>query len=238
MNTNIKQFSESQIIDRNNGQHKFSDKPINWHYIAGLIQTDGSFSFSWTNRDKCLRPKIFITFGQKRYCFAEQKIVSFLRNEGISARPDPRSLQDCLRKGPTKGVNVVIEGQDNAKKLIAKLSEAFSFCNGVFLADEKLKDFLIFEKVIQLRDKEKKTSDRNLKNEYNLISVGLKMKASRRALHKNAKPASHWLAMFNLDENSDFETVAVFSEHGDCLFCFAKERLRVFFENADWTKLL
>jgi hypothetical protein len=39
---------EKDLVFNGTNQQTFSKEPINWFYIAGLIQSDGSFGYSWT----------------------------------------------------------------------------------------------------------------------------------------------------------------------------------------------
>lgn len=199
------------IIQNTTNQQQFSDKPLTWGFIAGLIQADGSFGFLWKSTDKSFVPRIYISFGQKRFTFAEQKVKRFLQENDIVCQLNPRTLASCMRSGPTKGLNILIEGQNNVNKFVKKIDEYFvSFppgTNKTYFVQKKLKDFLIFKKAIELNNLKNSTRDQNEKKKYKLISIYLKMKLSERATTNNALDATVWLDRLDLPRTSDYITL-------------------------------
>ena len=41
----ITEYNYEELVDSENQQQTFNDKPLTWAYIAGLLQTDGTFTF-------------------------------------------------------------------------------------------------------------------------------------------------------------------------------------------------
>jgi len=159
----ILQKNENEITHPDTQQQLWSDRPLSWSYLAGLIQTDGSFSFNWTRRDAGFLPRIHISFGQSRFSFAKEKIQPFLQSHGIRSQLQPSTLEGCKRIGQTQGLNIYVENISNVKTFIEKLENEFSFANRICFANSKLKDYLVLKAALDLHQKQKDTRSKEEK---------------------------------------------------------------------------
>jgi len=207
MQKQITSYNYDELVNQENQQQTFNNEPITWSYIAGLLQTDGTFSFMWTKRDGTFCPRIFITFGQKRFKFAEDRIQAFLKNQGISATLNPRSLKNAKNISDDKGVNVVIENNKNVNIVIQKLNEEFNFCESICFADGKLRDFLLLKKALELNEKIKSSQNPNYKTTERLRLVYLKLKMSERSTSKKRLTKEKLLERLKIDTTLDVESV-------------------------------
>lgn len=155
----ITKYNYEELVDSENQQQTFNDKPLTWAYIAGLLQTDGTFTFMWTSRDGSFFPRIMLTFGQKRFNFAKDKIQPFFTNQNIKSTLNPRSLKNARKISDDKGVNVIIENNKNVNLVIQKLDQEFNFSKSICFADGKLRDYLVLKKALELNEKIKSSSN-------------------------------------------------------------------------------
>ncbi len=209
MSKPITEYSYEELVNPENQQQTFNDEPITWAYIAGLLQTDGTFSFSfmWTKRDGSFCPRIFLTFGQKRFNFAENKIQAFLSDQGIKTTLNPKSLKNAKNISDEKGVNVVIENNKNVNLLIQKLNEEFNFSESICFADGKLRDYLLLKKAIELNEKIKSTTNQNEKTTKKRCLVFLKLKMSERSTSEKSLTKEDWLKRLKIDPTLEVESV-------------------------------
>jgi hypothetical protein len=201
----ITDYNYDELVIPENQPQTFNDKPLTWAYIAGLLQTDGTFSFMWTKRDGSFTPRVFLTFGQKRYNFAKNKIQAFFTDQGIKTTLNPRTLKNARNISDEKGVNVVIENNKNVKLLIKNLNEEFDFSKSICFADGKLRDYLLLKKAIELNEKIKSTNNLDYKTTEKRRLVFIKLKMSERATSEGSLTKEQWLERLRIDPTLEVE---------------------------------
>jgi len=207
MSKPITEYNYEELVNSENQQQTFNDKPLTWAYIAGLLQTDGTFSFMWTKRDGNFCPRIFITFGQKRFNFAQNKIQAFLSDHRIKSTLNPKSLKNAKNISDEKGVNIVIENNKNVNLLIEKLNEEFNFSESICFADGKLRDYLLLKKAISLNEQIKSTADQNSKTTKKRCLVFIKLKMSERLPSKKSLTKEELLERLRIDPTLEVESI-------------------------------
>ena len=203
----ITEYSYDELVNSENQQQTYSDEPITWAYIAGLLQTDGTFSFMWTRRDGTFCPRVFLTFGQKRYNFAKYRIQAFFTEQNIRTTLNPRTLKNARNISDEKGVNVVIENNKNVNILIQKLSEEFDFSNSICFADGKLRDYLLLKKALELNERIKSSRDPNFKTTEKCRLVFIKLKMSERATSEGSLTKEQWLERLRIDPTRNVQSL-------------------------------
>jgi len=203
----ITEYNYEELVDSENQQQTFNDKPLTWAYIAGLLQTDGTFTFMWTSRDGSFFPRIMLTFGQKRFNFAKDKIQPFFTNQNIKSTLNPRSLKNAKKISDDKGVNVIIENNKNVNLVIQKLDQEFNFSKSICFADGKLRDYLLLKKALELNEKIKSSSNLEYKTTERRRLVFIKLKMSERATSERSLTKEAWLTRLKIDPSLEVESV-------------------------------